>query len=132
MLRRFAGYTLTVLNVLALLIIFALGFKVFALPAIAERIYGDSYKELVFRCDDVMRTHLIAKNRVIASPNTTNIQALHAAEVGLIDCQDYDILRKRLLSLGLTNNDLARLGLQAIQERGADVRAFVKVHEIKY
>jgi len=132
MLKRFAGYTLTALNILALLIIFALGFKVFALPAIAERIYGDRYKELVFRCDDVMRAHLIAKNRVIVSPNAQNIQALHAAEVGLIDCQEYDILRKRLLSLGLTNNDLARLGLQAIQERDADVRAFVKVHEIKY
>lgn len=132
MLGRFAGYTLTILNIIALLIIFALGFKVFVLPTIAERIYGDRYKELVFRCDDVMRAHLIAKNRVVVSPNAANIQALHAAEVGLIDCQDYDILRKRLLSLGLTNIDLARLGLQAIEERGADVRAFVKVHEIKY
>lgn len=132
MLRKLPAYSLAILNGVALLIVFALGFKVFAMPMLAESIYGERYKELVFRCDDVMRTHFIAKNRVVVSPSTENIKALHAAEIGLIECQDYDILRKRLLSFGLTDNDLARLGLQAIEERGSDVRAFVKIHEIKY
>jgi len=132
MLARSGRILLTVLNCLALVIIFALAAKQFLVPAIATLAYGERYKELVFRCDDVMRTHLIAKNRVLVTPNAQSIEALHAAEVGLIECQDYDKLRKRLISLGLSDNDLARLGLEAIEERGADVQTFVKIHEIKY
>jgi hypothetical protein len=131
-LGRALGGVLVALNVVALSIIFALGVKQFAMPMIATRMYGERYKELVFQCDDVMRAHLIAKNRVVVTPSAENIRALHAAEVGLIECQDYDLLRKQLISYGLTDNDLARLGLQAIEERGSDVRTFVKIHEIKY
>jgi hypothetical protein len=114
------------------MIIFALAIKMFLVPAIAERVYAQKYKDLVFRCDDVMRTHLIAKNRVLVSPSADSIRALHAAEVGLIECHDYDVLRKELISYGVTPNELARLGLAAIEERGADVQTFVKIHEIKY
>lgn len=132
MLRQIPGRTLATLNCFALLIIFALAAKEFLVPILAEHIYGAQYKELVFRCDDVMRNHFIAKNRVLIEPSEENIKSLHAAEVGLIECHNYDLLRKRLISLGVTDNELARLGLEEIEERGADVREFVKIHEIKY
>lgn len=132
MLDRFPSRILTVLNVVALAIIFALAIRQFAVPWFAERFYAERYKELVFRCDDVMRNHFIAKNRVVVTPSDENIRALHAAEVALIECHDYDMLRKQLISLGVTQNELARLGLQAIEERAPDVQTFVKVHEIKY
>ena len=47
-------------------------------------------------------------------------------------CQDYDDLRKKLLGFGLSENDLSKIGLEAIEEKAKDVRSFVETHEIRY
>lgn len=91
----------------------------------------DSYGELVFRCDNAMRDHLIAKHEVIQRPSSEAIAALESAEVGLIDCQDYDIHRKRLIQFGLDENDLSLLGLYAIERANNSLPSVVNVHEIK-
>jgi hypothetical protein len=123
---------LLTLNVIAVLIILALGFRQFAQPSIVKAIYGRRYQELMFKCDNVMREHLIAKNRMLSDPSDDAVKTLSAAELGLIDCHEYDVMRKRLISLGLTDNDLSLLGLKALEERGTDVQTFVKIHEFKY
>lgn len=123
---------LTGLNILALGIIFTYGIKELALPAIAEMIYREDYKQLVFKCDSVMRDHFIAKREVITSPSDQAIKNLHAAEVGLLACHDYDAVRKKLIAFGVSENQLARIGLEAIEERAKDVRSFVETHEIRY
>lgn len=124
--------TLLVLNVVALLIIFALGFRQFVLPPVVKAIYRKQYEEAMFKCDNVMREHLIAKNRMLKEASDDAVRSLDAAEIGLIECQDYDVMRKRLISLGLTENDLSLMGLEAIEARGADVETFVRIHQIKY
>jgi hypothetical protein len=129
--RRFSSL-LTVLNLIALLVVGVLGAKELVVPTIALRIYKDQYKELMFECDDAMRNHLIAKSAVVASPSREAIRNLDAAEVGLTTCHDYDVLRKKLLTMGLTENDLSRVGLEAIEEKAKDVRFFVETHEIRY
>jgi hypothetical protein len=123
---------LTVLNVIALIVVAILGVKQLALPMIAKHVYKSEYKELMFKCDDAMRDHLIAKSRVVASPSPEAIRGLHAAEVGLMTCHDYDVLRKKLLGYGLSENDLSTIGLEAIEEKAKDVRYFVETHEIRY
>jgi hypothetical protein len=123
---------LTVLNVLALCVIFVDFFKGTVAPAVAQRAYRDQYKELMFKCDNVMRDQFIAKRRVLSAPSDEAIRTLHASDVGLSTCHDYDVLRKRLIAWGVTENDLAKLGLEAIEERGKDVRFFVENHEIRY
>ena len=42
------------------------------------------------------------------------------------------MLRKKMLSFGLSPNDLARLGLEAIEEKEVDLENLVKTHEFKY
>jgi hypothetical protein len=123
---------LLAMNIVAVLVILALGFHVFVQPRLVIAMYGQRYMDLIFKCDNVMREHLIAKNRMLNEANDDSVKALKAAEVGLIECHDYDKMRKDLIGLGLTDNDLAKLGLKAIEEREADVREFVKVHQIKY
>lgn len=123
---------LKILNVLALVIIFSFFANEYALPFIAEKIYEGKYKELMFQCDNVMRDHFIAKSEVLTSPSSEAIKKLHAAEVGLLTCHDYDVLRKKLISFGVDENQLARIGLEAIEERTTDVRSFVQTHEIRY
>lgn len=126
------GSLLLTLNILALAVVFFYAAKELAIPAVAEWFYKNDYKELVFKCDSVMREHFIAKNQVLHSPSDEAIRNVHAAEIGLLTCHDYDVLRKRLISNGLSENDLSRIGLEAIEERAKDVRAFVETHEIRY
>jgi len=92
----------------------------------------DEYKEMMFQCDHVMREHFIAKQLVLATPTEETIRNLEAAEIGLTTCHDYDKLRKKMIGWGVKENELASLGLEAIEKRATDVRKFVEIHEIRY
>ena len=59
-------------------------------------------------------------------------KALESAEIALIDCHDYDVLRKKLLSLGLVSLDLSSMGLEAIEKEAFDLQKLVRIHEIRY
>ena len=123
---------LTGLNLVAVVIIFFYAGKEWAVPLAAEALYRDQYKEIVFQCDNVMRDHFIAKQGLLAAPSPEAFNQVHAAEVGLLTCHEYDVLRKKLIAFGLSDNRLAQMGLEAIEERAKDVRTFVQTHEIRY
>lgn len=123
---------LTAMNIIALVVVLAYAVRDFVLPPMARAYYGSEYKQLVFECDNVMREHFIAKNRARSHPSPDASRVLDAAEVGLLTCHKYDALRKRLIRLGVNENELALLGLEAIEEKADDVRAFVETHEIRY
>ena len=69
--------------------------KSFCRPHIATLIWKEDYKKMVFVCDNVMRDHLVAKNKVIVETNEENIEQLKSSEIGLISCHKYDKLRKK-------------------------------------
>ena len=94
--------------------------------------FQDEYAKLTYRCDYAMRGHLIAKQRLDQEPSTENVAALRSMEIGLISCQDYDLLRKRLIQWGLTENDLSEMSLVAIEERAENLADVVQIHEIRY
>lgn len=108
--------------------LFSQDVKVYAI----KNLYKEEYSNLVFLCDHAMREHFISKQLLAKFPNekhaTQNIQA----EVALIDCQDYDILRKKLISFGLKEADLSQLSLLSIEEKSKDIRKVVETHEIAY
>ena len=119
-------------NGVAVVIIVLIAGDQYAAPKIAQAVYADEYKALVFQCDQVMRDHFIAKQMVLASTTDETIRNLEAAELGLTTCHRYDVVRKEMLRWGLSENDLARIGLQAIERHAVDVRTFVEIHEIRY
>jgi BarA-like signal transduction histidine kinase len=100
----------------------------FGLMQVGQNHFGD----LTFKCDDAMRGHLMAKQKLVGTPSKANADALKSAEIGLLDCQDYDLMRKRLTRWGLTDNELSEMSLVAIEEKGADLRDVVRIHEIRY
>lgn len=120
------------LNVLASIACISLAFKYVAIPYAVSNIYKKQYKELVFACDNVMRDHLIAKNKVVNEKTEQSIKQLEAAELGLLTCGDYDRLRKKMIDLGVSEGRLSMYGLEAIEEKSEDVRVFVRTHEFKY
>ena len=119
-------------NVAAILVVLVFGVERYVAPRAAEAIYAEQYKALMFRCDHVMREHFVAKQMVLASATEETIRNLDAAEIGLTDCHEYDKLRKTLMGWGLSETALARIGLEAIEERAREVRTFVEIHEIRY
>jgi hypothetical protein len=60
------------------------------------------------------------------------VVAQEAAEVGLLDCHDYDKARKRMLAWRVSPDQLASIGLEALEEKKYELREFVKIHEIRY
>jgi len=91
-----------------------------------------SYQQATYRCDRSMREHLIAKQNVEAAPSEETVRTLEATEIGLIDCQDYDMLRKRLLLLGLDETALGYMALKAIEAKAVDLQNVIEIHEIRY
>ncbi|SHK60749.1 hypothetical protein SAMN05444000_14513 [Shimia gijangensis] len=96
------------------------------------KLHQEEFGELTFYCDNAMRVHFVAKQRLAGTPSQTNVETLKAAEIGLLDCQDYDLMRKRLIRWGLSENELSEMSLLAIEEQGRDLRDVIKIHEIRY
>ena len=94
-------------------------------------LYRSEYVELVRLCDGSMREHRIAKQRVLDRPSELTLSVYEASEIALLDCQDYDIMRKKLMLFGLSENELSLIGLEAIEARSIDLLEVVNIHEIK-
>jgi len=96
------------------------------------RLNQEEFGNLTFGCDNAMRSHLLARQRLVGSPTEENVGALKSAEIGLLECQDYDFMRKRLIRWGLTDNELSEMSLLAIEAKGQDLRDVIRIHEIRY
>lgn len=94
--------------------------------------YAKQFGELTFACDNSMRLHLLATQRLDFEPSEANVELLRQAEVALIDCQDYDLFQKRLIRWGLDENDVSEMALLAIEANASDLKQMVSVHEIRY
>jgi hypothetical protein len=99
---------------------------------IIRHLYDAEYGRLVYICDDAMRSHYIAKNKILETPSEANLSELEIAEVALLDCQKYDVLRKKLLAYGLSEYDLSLISLKYIEEKSSDLMDVIEIHEINY
>ena len=124
--------SLNILNIAAAISCIIISFNLVVFPNLAKLIFSDQYKTLMFQCDNVMKAHLIAKNRVLVDKSESSVNELKASEIGLLSCHDYDKLRKKMLNWGLNENDLAIIGLEALEENSKDIMDFVNTHEFKY
>lgn len=91
-----------------------------------------SFASLTFKCDHAMREHLVAKQAVVETPSSQTVADVQAAEIALLDCQDYDLMRKRLKRWGLSENEVSEMSLIAIEERADSLPDVVRNHEIRY
>ena len=124
------GYRIA--NVIAVALVFAYGVKEYVVPHIVLASHKEEYQSLMFQCDHVMREHFIAKQQVLVEPSEMAIKNLDASEVSLLTCHNYDKLRKKILSFGVSEPQLSMVGLELMEEKMTDVRRFVETHEIRY
>lgn len=91
-----------------------------------------SFATLTFKCDHAMREHLVAKQAVVQQPSTETVANVQAAEIALLNCQDYDLMRKWLMRWGLSENEVSEMSLTAVEERAGTLPDVVRIHEIRY
>ena len=99
---------------------------------IIQNYYQTEYESLVYKCDNSMREHLVAKNKALKHPSKETILSLQASEIGLYDCHEYDKFRKFLITLGLSENNLAHMALKAIESNDFEISNIVNPHEITF
>lgn len=107
---------------------------VLALPlyrSLLVSIYQSEYGKLTYLCDSAMRSHYLAKARTAANPSSETVTALERSELALIDCQDYDLLQKKLQLWGLRENELGFMRLKAIEADAEGLKDVVDAHEIR-
>ena len=119
------------------ILIFLIGFvggNIYHVPYkfVIKSIYKSEYQKAMYKCDNAMRNQFIAKSKIINERNADNAKNLQATEVALIDCHDYDKMRKKLMSLGLVSLDLSSMGLEAIENEAYDLQKIVRIHEIRF
>jgi hypothetical protein len=100
--------------------------------SLIRALYAEEYGRLVYLCDSAMREHYVAKNALLENASESTLEDVSIAEIALLDCQTYDILRKKLISYGLNENDLSLISLQFIEKYSSDLIDVVEIHEINY
>ncbi len=120
----------------SLLLGFSIGilFSVLAFPlwrTMLMHTNQSSYGELTYLCDSAMRSHYLAKMKTSETPSTQTIRALEQSEIALIDCQDYDLLQKKLKLWGLRENELGYMRLKAIENDAKGLKDVIDAHEIR-
>lgn len=111
--------------------VIGLGFIVFhdyVRPLIAEYSHGDEYKRLALECDLAMHEEAALRGLIGNDPQSERLRL--SADVGMMVCHDYDILRKQLLIQGLSEDQLAMLGLEVLEVEQITVQQMVDAHRM--
>lgn len=111
----------------ALALTFAI-FNDYARPYIAEFRHGDQFKQLAFECDMAMHEEAALRGLPGTDPQTERLKL--SADVGMMVCHDYDKLRKELLIQGMSEDQLAMLGLQVLEVEQITVQQMVDAHRM--
>ena len=106
-----------IVNVIAVALVVAYGIAEYIVPKVVLAVHKGEYQALMFQCDHVMREHFIAKQHVLVDPSDMAIKNLTTSEVGLLTCHDYDKLRKKLQSFGVSAPQLSMVGLEVMEEK---------------
>lgn len=97
-------------------------------PILGKAFYADEYAALAQQCDNAMHDHAAIRSY---SPDRDVKEALLlSAEVQLLVCHEYDKLRKRMLLLGVSEDQLALYGLERMENEAIPVRKMVEPHEM--
>ena len=96
-------------------------FKNVLLPGWAYLWFADDYRTLASECGNAMDESWFLDQE--SEPGMTISTSVH-----LMVCHDYDLTRKTMLSLGLSENVLSYLGLQGLELGQHSAEEFVKQH----
>jgi hypothetical protein len=100
----------------------------FGRPLLADRLYKKEYAQLAYQCDNAMHDEAAIRSYPESHPKKTEL--LVSADVQLLVCHQYDKLRKRMLLMGVSENQLALYGLEAMEFEAVTVDRMVDPHRM--
>jgi hypothetical protein len=109
-----------------LLVIVAMEYVV---PTLAVRYFETEYRALAVECDQAM--HDEAALRPSPGSSAANSLLVLSADVQLLSCHEYDKLRKRLSVLGVSEDRIALLNLEAVEVEQIPVSRMVEPHRME-
>jgi His-Xaa-Ser system protein (TIGR03982 family) len=90
-------------------------------PATAAAVYSQDYMRLAMLCDTAMNSSWFIQQ--------TDDPELRKTElIQMLDCHEYDKVRKIMLIFGLPENYLSYLGLRALEVHQRSAEEFVEQH----
>ncbi len=101
----------------------------YVVPLLADLYYQDEYRELSAKCDEAMHDEASLRPGTIGAEKHPALTL--SAEVELMVCHDYDKLRKRLLSLGVSEHTLALRSLEALENEQIPVSRLIEPHRME-
>ena len=99
-------------------------------PFVAGAYYAPEYRELAAQCDLAM--HDEAALRPGTAGAAKDPALVVSGMVGLTVCHEYDKLRKRMLTLGVTEDQLALYGLEALESELIPVARMIEPHKMDH
>ncbi len=105
-----------------------IAFSEYILPLVTYQIYQDQFMRLSIECDQAMHNEMAIRDLSIrhAVPN----KLVTSAAVELAVCHQYDKLRKKMLILGVSEERLSLLGLEALESERIPVSRMVEPHRM--
>ncbi|WP_417539062.1 TIGR03982 family His-Xaa-Ser system protein [Marinobacter sp.] len=97
-------------------------------PWVAEKVYAGEYMRLVFECDSAMHEEAALRQQ-LDDASRSKLLSL-SADVGMMICHDYDKLRKTMLMHGVSEDNLAMLGLNVLEIEQITVSKMVDAHRM--
>ncbi len=113
--------------VIAVCLLTIVGYE-YVRPFAAKTMFKTDYQRLAVACDNAM--HEEAALRASSKPSEQERIMALSAEVGLAVCHDYDKLRKRMLIWGMTDDELALFGLEALENEQIPVSRLAAPHKM--
>ena len=123
--RRFQFWTrvITASSLLAIVI-----FE-YVRPLAMDIIYRDEYRKLTFECDQAMHDEVALRAGSVGGSKHPSMELSGA--VGLTICHQYDKLRKKLLIAGISEDRLALIGLEALENEQIPVSRMADPHRMQ-
>ncbi|WP_157958439.1 TIGR03982 family His-Xaa-Ser system protein [Salinicola lusitanus] len=89
---------------------------------------ANNYKRLAYECDMAMHEEVTIRQLEFEREQLPDMRL--SADVGMLVCHEYDKLRKKMLSEGVSDNELAILGLEALENEQITVEQMVDSHRM--
>lgn len=97
-------------------------------PMVTEWVYRNEFMRLSLECDQAMHNEVAIRN--LSSEGLLPNSMVVSGAVELAVCHQYDKLRKRMLIWGVTEEQLALLGLRALEAERIPVGRMVEPHRM--
>ncbi|WP_284450633.1 TIGR03982 family His-Xaa-Ser system protein [Methylophaga thalassica] len=114
---------LTIIAVCLIIIVF----HSILIPQYAKIRYSNEFKSLSIDCDIAMHNEALLRERAAQSDNE---KLYTTAQIEMIVCHKYDMTRKKMLSMGVEEDYLSYLNLEALQNQKIPLSVMIEPHRM--